>query len=78
MSYSTDDTLFEIAQEIFDDEVLVDEEYFDMFNVAPQEVKDELLEIVGAMCHDAISAMLQTAASHRDMYQRMLIERSAA
>lgn len=78
MSYCTDDTLFEIAQEVFDDEVLVDGEYFDLFNAAPQEVKDELLEIVGAMCHDAISAMLQTAAGHRDLYQRKLRERSVA
>ena len=72
MKYRIDDALYEIAHEIFDDEVLETDENFALYNEAPQKAEDEMYKIVDAMCNIAISAMLRMAAEYRDDYRRKL------
>jgi len=74
----TIDSLYEFAQDIFDEEVLDDPlvDYYELFNANKGANEEEALEIVGDMCADAIRAMRECAKEHRDKFIKRLEEQS--
>lgn len=60
MSYDyTTATVYELANEIFDEEMFADYSDLEAYNSEPSPylLRDELYEIIGRMCQEAVQAM---------------------
>lgn len=73
MSNQYGETLYDLANEIFDDVVLTYQDRFDEYNARP-ELADELYAIVDCMCDEAISAMYSTANHYKEDFISRLEE----
>lgn len=63
-------TVYELANEIFDEEVFRDSTDLEAYNNEPSPylLRDELYEIIGRMCHEAVTAMREQAQGERDAF----------
>ena len=69
-------TLYETANEIFDEVVFTDERDLELYNGEPSPylARDELYEIIGEMIYDAEKAMRECAESNRERFLRLVKE----
>ena len=63
-------TVYELANEVFDEEVFGDDSDLKAYNGEPSPylLRDELYEIIGRMCHEAVSAMREQVKGERDAF----------
>ena len=71
---SCDDTLFELANEVFDKVVLRYDDEFEAYNNGGERLHSELLSIVGDMVEAAEDAMYEVAEQSRDGFIELLKE----
>ena len=75
----TEGTMYEIANEVFDEVVFTDDDDLDRYNDEQGDVlRDALYEIIGEMITDAETAMVECAKSNRDSFLKLVRERSDA
>lgn len=70
----TDGTMYEIANEVFDEVVFTDEHDLDLYNGEPSPylARDELYEIIGEMIAAAEEAMVDCARANKDRFLALL------
>ena len=69
-------TMYEIANDVFDEVVFGDSRLLDAYNGRDDETaREELFDIIGFMLHDAEQAMCRTAEKHREWFVMLLEER---
>jgi len=70
-----DDSIYEIANDIFDSVVFSSEHDLKLYNDEPTDrLRDELYEIIGMMIGDAEEAMYRCAYAKRDDFLEMVRE----
>lgn len=71
-------TMYEFANDVFDEVVFKDSDLLDVYNGMDDDVaREELFDIVGFMLHDAEQAMYETAEKHRSKFVELLENRKA-
>ena len=71
MSYNyATTTVYEPANEVFDEEVFADDSDLEAYNSEPSPylLRDELYEIIGRMCQEAVQAMREQAKEDKDAF----------
>ena len=75
---ATEGTIYEIANEVFDEVVFTDDDDLDRYNNEQGDVlRDALYEIIGEMIADADAAMVDCAKRNKDSFLKMVRERGS-
>ena len=74
LTTGTEGTMYEIANEVFDEVVFTDEHDLELYNNGSEALRDELYEIIGEMIFDAEEAMLKCAKENRERFLAMVRE----
>lgn len=70
----TEGTMYEIANEVFDEVVFSAYDDLDAYNAGPETLRDELYEIVGEMIAAAEQAMVDCARANKERFLKMVRE----